>query len=433
MSTGAAAPLSRTEKSVFISSGFGWLLDSMDISMFSLVVPSLLIAFSIGRGQVGLLATAALLSSAIGGWIAGIVSDRIGRMIVLRVTIAWFSLATIACAFVHDYNIFLGVRIIQGLGFGGEWAVGAVLMAEIVRSEKRGRVVGMVQSCYSIGWAVALLLFYLLFQHGSDPESWRTFFIISGCLGLPLFLYRLVLRVPEAPRMPKGAGGSFEIFGAAYLRKTILAAILCMGFQSGAYCILVWLPTFLLNTKHLSIVSTSSYLAFFVAGSFIGMVAGAYLSDIIGRRRKIMLFSLGSFVMVIAYLNYPSNGPVMIALGFLLGLTAFGIYPAAGPLLSELYPRRIRGAGQGFCYNFGRGIGAVLPAVIGFASARLGLGEAIAVFSGVAYLFSFAAAFLLPETRGLDLATLDEDARREAPTRVAIEAGAPVNQTRLTG
>ncbi len=409
----ASSRLSPTERSVFLSSGIGWLLDSMDISMFSLVVPSLLIAFATDRGHVGILATAALLSSAIGGWLAGIISDRIGRMAMLRVTIAWFSAATVACAFVHDYNLFLAVRIVQGLGFGGEWAVGAVLMAEIIRSDKRGRIVGMVQSCYSLGWAVALLLFYLFFRDSTDPDSWRYFFVVSGALGLPLFVYRLLMRVPEAPRVAQdnGSAGAFlEVFSPPFLAKTLLAMLLCLGFQSGAYCILVWLPTFLLDTKHLSVVTTSSYLAVFVTGSFIGQVLGAYLSDLLGRRRKLMYFSLASFVTVLAYLLYPSDGAIMIGLGFFLGLFAFGLYAAAGPLLSELYPRRIRGAGQGFCYNFGRGVGAVLPAVIGYISVRLGLGETIAVFSGAAYLATFAAAFLLPETRGIDLGEVDAQA-----------------------
>src|SRR5271168_701614 len=125
----------KDERIVFLSSAAGWMLDGMDINIFSLIIPSLLAAFAIGRGEAGALATAALVSSAFGGWLAGILSDRFGRLPVLRVTILWFSLATILCGFIHNYNLFLAVRVIQGLGFGGEWAVGSVLMGEIIRKE----------------------------------------------------------------------------------------------------------------------------------------------------------------------------------------------------------------------------------------------------------------------------------------------------------
>jgi MFS family permease len=144
--------LTPDERKIFISSAGGWGLDAMDICIFSLVIPSLLAAFTIGRGSVGILATAALISSAFGGWLGGILSDKVGRLVVLRWTIAWFSVATIICGLVHGYTTFLVFRILQGFGFGGEWAVGAVLMGEIIRSEKRGKVVGAVQSAYAVGW-----------------------------------------------------------------------------------------------------------------------------------------------------------------------------------------------------------------------------------------------------------------------------------------
>ncbi|WP_241869442.1 MFS transporter [Acidocella aminolytica] len=407
----------------------------MDICIFSLVIPSLLAAFTIGRGSVGILATAALISSAFGGWLGGILSDKVGRLVVLRWTIAWFSVATIICGLVHGYTTFLVFRILQGFGFGGEWAVGAVLMGEIIRSEKRGKVVGAVQSAYAVGWGVALILFSAVFSLISGPDAWRYLFVIAGVLGFPLFVLRMRMKLPteyldraqtlrRAYQRDAGSTGFGDIFKPPYVSRTVIASLMCLGIQGGGYCLTVWLPTFLQQSRHLSVLHTTGYLAVFVVGSFCGYLGAAYLSDLIGRRMKIILFAVGALVIVVSYLTLPITDNIMMVLGFPLGFFMLGIYSGLGPLLTELYPMRLRGAGQGFCYNFGRGLGAVLPAVVGFLSLQLGLAQSIVVFSGACYVLVCLCAFLLPETTALKLETREQedqlflDARRREPSAV---------------
>ncbi|EKM98125.1 MFS transporter [Acidocella sp. MX-AZ02] len=416
----AKSYLTADERKIFYSSAGGWGLDAMDICIFSLVIPSLLAAFAIGRGNVGILATAALISSAFGGWLGGIISDRVGRLVVLRWTIAWFSIATIICGLVHGYTTFLIFRILQGFGFGGEWAVGAVLMGEIIRSELRGKVVGAVQSAYAIGWAVALLLFSSVFSLFSGPDAWRYLFVIAGLLGFPLFVMRMRMKLPAdylarmdiARRAHQQASVStslWDIFRGPYFSRTAIASLMCLGIQGGGYSLTVWLPTFLQQTRHLSVLHTTGYLSVYVAGSFCGYLGAAYLSDLIGRRIKIMLFAAGALVIVVSYLSLPITNGMMMLLGFPLGFFMLGIYSGLGPLLTELYPTRLRGAGQGFCYNFGRGIGAVLPAVVGFLSLTLGLAHSIVAFSGACYVLVCLCAFLLPETTALKLETREQE------------------------
>src|SRR6202021_4326131 len=137
-----------------------------------------------------------------------------------------------------------------------------------------------------------------------------------------------------------------------------------------------------------------------IIGSFFGYLVGAWLADKIGRRNLFLYMSIGAIAIVIAYTQLPLTNELLGGLGFPLGFFASAYFSGVGAFLTELYPTRLRGSGQGFCYNFGRGIGALFPYLVGALSAETSLGNAIALFAVLAYGLFFAAAFALPETRG---------------------------------
>jgi MFS family permease len=143
----------------------------------------------------------------------------------------------------------------------------------------------------------------------------------------------------------------------------------------------------------------------FIAGAFLGYLCGAYLSDRLGRRLAFILFAIGAGTLVYAYTLLPITDGLMLVLGFPLGFFMSGIFSGAGAFLAELFPNELRGSGQGFCYNFGRGIGATFPALVGVLSDRMhmSLGTSIGVCAAVAYAMVVVVALCLPETRGRDL------------------------------
>ncbi|MGC1271424.1 MAG: MFS transporter, partial [Croceibacterium sp.] len=124
---------------VFWTCSAGWALDSADSVMYQYLIPLLTVGLGITLVQAGTIASANFFAAAIGGWLGGWLCDRFGRARILQITILWFSLFTFASGFVQDYNQMLVVRILQGIGFGAEWAVGAVLLGEIVRPKDRGK------------------------------------------------------------------------------------------------------------------------------------------------------------------------------------------------------------------------------------------------------------------------------------------------------
>ena len=154
--------MSPRERRTFWACFGGWATDAMDVQIYSLLIPVLLsIGLLASNAQPGLIGTVTLLCSAVGGWAAGVLADRYGRALMLQIAVAWFSVFTLLCAFAQDFTQLLVFRGLMGFGFGGEWAVGAILIGETVRAQYRGRAVGTVQSGWAVGWGVAVGLFVL--------------------------------------------------------------------------------------------------------------------------------------------------------------------------------------------------------------------------------------------------------------------------------
>jgi MFS family permease len=395
------------ERRTFWACATGWALDGMDFMIYPLVIGTIIKLWNVDAGVAGLAGTVTLLASAVGGWLAGFIADRIGRVRTLQFTILWFSLFSLICAVVQNFEQLLVARALLGLGFGGEWAAGAVLMGETIRAQYRGRAVGSVQSGWAVGWGLAVLAQAILFNYLPAEVAWRWMFAIGALPALLVLYLRRYVEEPaiSARAIARGAQtgdrpAMWEIFTGPILKTTILASLVSMGCQGGYYAITFWVPRFLTTERKLSIVSSTGYLAALIIGSFIGYLVGAWLADKIGRRKLFLIFSIGAIVVILVYTQVTLSNDLLWVLGFPLGFFASGYFSGMGPFLTELYPTRLRGSGQGFCYNFGRGIGSLFPFLVGALSQTTTLANAIAIFAVIAYGLFFVAAFALPETRG---------------------------------
>ena len=418
---GAAGPepvwvlqLTPQERNTLVATFGGWALDGLDVMVYSFVIPSLIAAWHISKAQAGLLGAVVLLISAIGGWVAGLLADRFGRARILQITILWFAFFTFLSGFTHSFWQLLLTRGLQGLGFGGEWAVGSVLMGEAIRTQYRGKAVGTVQGGWAIGWGVAAIFYTALFSVLPADIAWRAMFWIGILPALLVFYIRSYVSEPAVyirtrQELAKlGADSNFlEIFSPTLLRITVLTSLMATGAQGGYYAITTWLPTYLKTTRGLSVLNTGAYLIVAIAGSFVGYMVSAYLTDWFGRKRTLILFAGSSFLTIGVYTYLPISNHEMLALGFPLGFFASGSFSPMGSFLTELFPTRVRGSAQGFAYNFGRAVGALFPTLVGYLSARLPLGHAIAFFAITAYLTMIVAVCLLPETKGRELSAVD--------------------------
>ena len=185
------------ERRTFWACAAGWALDGMDFMIYPLVIGTIIKLWSVDPGTAGLAGTVTLLSSAIGGWLGGYLADRIGRVKTLQFTILWFSFFSLVCAVVQSFDQLLIARAVLGLGFGGEWAAGAVLMGEAIRPQYRGRAVGSVQSGWAVGWGLAVLAQAILFSYFPAEIAWRWMFAVGALPALLVFYLRRYVTEPE--------------------------------------------------------------------------------------------------------------------------------------------------------------------------------------------------------------------------------------------
>jgi MFS family permease len=404
---------SASERRVLLATYAGYGLDGFDLMIYSFIIPTLLTLWSMSKAQAGYIATGALVTSAIGGWAAGVLADRFGRARILQLTVLWFALFTFLSGFTHNFAELFFTRAMQGFGFGGEWSVGSVLVAEIIDARHRGKATGLVQSSWSVGWAAAALAFWSVSAIVPPQLAWKILFWLGILPGLLVIYIRRNVAEPaiftqmraQRVRATVTAGtaarrGVFlDIFRPPLLRTTILATLLSTGMMGAYYSITTWLPTFLANERHLSVSASTGYLLMVISGSLAGYLVSAWLTDTIGRRRGFILFAAGAMVLILLYTRLPVAGG-MFLIGFPLGFFILGIFSGMGACLAELYPSAVRGSGQGFTYSVGRGIGGFCPSLIGLLSSRFPLGDAIAGFTVAAYALVIVSALAIPETRG---------------------------------
>lgn len=391
----------RAERRALVATAMGWGLDAFDFYLYVYALPAILAAFGLSKAQGGLLGTYTLAASAVGGIAMGTFADRIGRRAALMISIAWYALFTCLSGFAQTYEQLAVFRALEGLGFGGEWAVGSVLMAEWSRADRRGRTLGFMQSAWAVGWLAANAAFQIVIATAGPNPGWRYLFFLGALPALSVLYVRRNVADPDvfAPQrftLPR-------IFAPELLRTTLLASLLAIGAQSGYYALFTWMPAYLTAQRHISALTSGTYLYLLIGGSFAGYVTAGYINDTIGRRRTFILFSLCSALMVPLYLYAVAANWQLLIAGPLLGYFASGIFSGFGPYLSELFPNAVRGAAQGFCYNTGRGVAGLGPFLVGYLAARHPIGNAMTLVALCAYALAIAAVVLLPETKGAAL------------------------------
>ena len=344
---------------VFWTCAAAWGLDSMDGFVFQYMIPALVAGLGLTLAQAGSIASANYFAGAIGGWTGGWLADRYGRARVLQVTILWFSIFSFLSGFAQNYQQLLTLRILHGFGFGAEWAVGAVLLGELVAPAHRGKALGAVQSaagpgsmqwppCWpgrwrrccrcALGWRVAFwigvlpaILVFFVRQEGDDADIYK-----------------------RAKARSQQQGRTFlpgAIFRPELRRLTALACLLALGSQGAGFAVSNYLTTFLSQERGLSLSVAGIYVLFNSAGGFFGFLTNAYLSDRLGRRQAFRYFAVGFIVAVNLYIFLPlgNSAFTLLPAGFCYGFFQFGIYASFGPYFTELFPTEVRATGPGLC------------------------------------------------------------------------------------
>lgn len=388
---------------------FGFMLDAMDVLLYVFAIQTFKLEFGLSNAQAGLVSSATLVASAFGGILAGFVSDRVGRRTTLIYTVLLYSLASGGTALSNGLGQLLFWRALVGLGLGGEWSAGATLVAESWPAHQRARAVSLMQS----GWAIGYMLAALVAATILPRFGWRAMFLVGVLPALLTVFIRRRVEEPQIYRENRKAAGRFsEIFQGRLGYRTLVATGVATAVLFGYWGLFTWLPGFLsapvsAGGAGFDIVKTSSWIFAMQAGAFFGYLNFGWLADRFGRRPAFAAYVLIAAALTPLYGTLPRWGgeytsTALLLIGPLVGFFGTGFFSLFGSMLAELYPTRIRGTGQGFVYNFGRGLSALAPYGVGAIADRQGLGGALA-FCSLFFVLGAVLVFLLPETRSTDL------------------------------
>ncbi len=398
-------PIPRAAWLALGAAGLGWMLDAFDVMLYSFALSAIREEFGLSGAQAGLLASATLIFSAVGGIAFGVLADRIGRVKALSLSILVYSVGTGLTAAADSLTSLFVCRAIVGIGLGGEWSAGSVLVAESWPAASRGRAIGFMQS----GWAIGYALAAIVAAEVIPVHGWRVLFVIGLAPALLTFVIRWMVPEPEraagAVDAPKGR--LLDLFGSELRSRTLLASAFATALLFAYWGLFTWLPTFLAGPVEqggvgLGLVKSTPWILAVQAGAFLGYTTFGFLADWMGRRPAVRLFVLGAALVVPVFAFGARNEQLVFWLAPLVGYFGHGAFSVFGSLLAELFPGSIRGTAQGFCYNAGRALSALAPITLGAVADKQGLAAALSL----TVAFFVAAALLvgfLPETKGREL------------------------------
>jgi MFS family permease len=406
-SSGFAWPRDVTlaERKSLIAGGLGWMLDAMDVMLYSLVLTYLIREFSMDTRTAGFLNSLTLIASAIGGFLFGILADRIGRTRALMASILVYSFASAACGFSHTIPQLATFRFVLGLGMGGEWTTGAALIAETWRAEHRGKALGLMQSAYAIGEAIAALIVLIVFPR----LGWRAVFFVGV---LPALLVLWIRRGVPEPGIWKNRAATQKgnwlnrLREKTILRNGLLATAMNACSMFGYWGLFTWIPGYLSlpvsrGGRGLSLVVGTTFYLVLAPGKWLGYVSFGFFADAFGRRKPYFTYLLIAAILVPLY-GIIRNPLWLLLLGPFVAFFGTGFFSGYAAIASEIFPGEIRAAAMGLSYNIGRGLSAVAPFAVGAIAVRFGFGPAFFLLAA-AFLLAALLALLLPETRGRQL------------------------------
>ena len=385
------------QRNALLAGFLGWTLDAFDFFILVMVLDAVAQDFGRTRPEIALTLTASLAMRPVGAVLFGIMADRYGRRLPLMLDLVFYSVVEVLSGLAPSYRAFLMLRLLFGIGMGGEWGVGASLAMESVPPKWRGVLSGLLQEGYALGYLLAAVAYFLVFPR----FGWRAMFFIGGLPALlSLFVRARVQesaawhehRVTDWGSYARAVVGNWRRF--AYL--VVLMAMMSMishGTQD-------MYPTFLQHQRQFTPRDTALVTIVAMLGAIGGGVLCGLLSDRIGRRRAMMSATLAGVLIVPLWVLAPST-PLIVLGAFLMQFMVQGAWGVVPAHLNELSPPALRGFFPGFAYQ----LGVLAASSITYIEAVLGehvtYAHAMGLLAAMVLLLDALVIALGPEAKGV--------------------------------
>lgn len=350
-----------------------------------------------------------LIGWSLGGLLFGIAADKFGRTRTLIITILLYCLFTSLTGLCQTPEQVMLLRLLTGLGIGGEWAAGASLVAEVFPDRSRAPAASVLQTAAALGPALAAVA-----NLGLAGQSWRLLFFVGGMPALMTIAIRFKVAHDEplqtnAVPLESEPFPLAELFRVPVLRRNALVA-LEMGFAgiAGAGTVTFWLPNLVkaasAGLDAAQMAQRQSYATFAMhGGTLLGVLVFPWLCERLGRRPSFALFFLFSpiSIWVAAQVASDHSFRSLLIAAPIMSFFSIGLSSGFGLYFPELFPRRVRATGAGFAYNTGRILTAPVPKLTGdFIKSQGGNVGAGVAAAGIVFLIGLAALPFARETRG---------------------------------
>jgi MFS transporter, putative metabolite:H+ symporter len=420
----------------------GWFFDGFDALAIAYVLPVLFRLWHLSFTKFGAMIAAGYAGQLIGSIFFGWLGERIGRVPVFRYTLILYTVMSVVCAFAWDYDSLFWMRVIQGLGLGGEIPILASYIGEFAKSSHRGRYGLGFQLWFSISFIFVSAVSYFVVPNW----GWQAMFLIGAIPAIIIIPMRQLM--PESPRWLANHGRYDEanailskiedeisergakplppvpdqiatvrpakarigdLLKGIYCRRTLAVWVIWFCTYIIIYGLNTTVPTLLRNIYHASLPQSISF-GFFSSGlALCFTVTGIFLIDIYGRRPLFALGQLCSAVPLILLAVWAAPGmSIALLMALFMLASSFNSILALGlsTYTAELYPTEMRAVGVGVGNAWVRFAAIVGPLFLGWAIPHIGLNTVYAVYAGFAIIGGLTVIFFATETRGQVLETL---------------------------
>ncbi|PRA05332.1 MULTISPECIES: MFS transporter [Paenibacillus] len=393
------------QRKLLFSAGMSWLFDAMEVGMISFIVAALAKEWSLSPGQVGVLTSINSIGMALGALLAGALADRFGRKAILMWTLLIFTIASGLSALATGFAVLCALRLVAGIGLGGELPVASTLVSESMPTAERGRAVVLLESFWAGGWIVsALIANFVIPEYG-----WRIAFAIGA---LPAF-YALYLRraIQDPPRYKNHAKlhkitfreKVATVWSAPHRRTTLMLWILWFTVIFSYYGMFLWLPSVVM-AKGFTLVKSFQYVLIMTIAQLPGYFTAAYFIERYGRKFVLVVYLTLTACSAIAF-GLATTEATILAAGICLSFFNLGAWGGLYAYSPELYPTSVRSTGVGLATSVGRIGGVLAPLMVGMLVQReVAISLIFTIFFVTILIGAAAVLFWGRETKGQELA-----------------------------
>jgi SHS family lactate transporter-like MFS transporter len=396
MDSKVVKPLTRADQRNAVIAGFlGWTLDAFDFFILVMVVPAVARDFHRPIPAIALTLMASLATRPLGAILFGIMADRFGRRVPMMVNVVFYSIIEFLSGLAPSYGIFLVLRLLYGIGMGGEWGVGASLTMESVPPKLRGVISGLLQEGYAVGYLLAALAYFVVYPHW----GWRAMFFIGGLPALLSLFIRSKVKETEAWHQSRTDWATYRRAIATNWPRFLYLVLLMMFMNSMSHGTQDMFPTYLMRQRHFGVGPVTLVTIFSMIGALTGGIVVGRLSDHWGRRRAMLTAVTLAALMIPLWILAPNIPTIMLgafAMQFMVQ-GAWGVIPAH---IIELSPHQVRGFFPGFAYQ----VGVLCASGIGYIESSVGEHLTYSTSMGTAMLVVIGCLWLIikfgPEEHG---------------------------------